>query len=153
MRFQRSIQLLLCTGLAASAVLTAAATMPEGAAGAASLSVTCTTMTGTVTSEGFSSCSGTGKSLTGTSGTLNVGTKTIKWKSGQTSKVTASYKTGSDAACPNVSKYTKDTLETWVGKVTSGALNGSAFSGSACIYKAVAAPHSLITKNKGSVKI
>ncbi len=153
MRLQRSVRLLLCVGFAGTATVATLSTVSEGVAGAATLSVTCTTMSGSITSESFSGCTGTGASKTGASGTLNVAKKSIKWKDGSTSTVTASYKAGSDASCPNVAKYAKDTLESWTGKVTAGALVGSTFSGSACVYKEIAAPHSLITKNKGSVKI
>jgi hypothetical protein len=160
MRHQRTIRLMVCAALAGSASLAAVA-IPGGIATASPLTVSCTNLSGSATSQTISGCTGTGAvaadaGVPPAHGTSVVSTKTVTWSNHKTSKETYTYKSSSTANCPAVPKYTKDLRETASGKVTGGSATGmvgGAVSGTVCIYKLTAAPHTLIVKNVGPFKL
>ena len=123
--------------------------------------MTCTSLSGSATSQTISGCTGTGANAANAGvapahGTSVASTKTITWSNHKTTKTTYTYKAASDASCPTVAKYSKDLLENATGKVVSGSaagMVGGAFKGTVCIYKLTAAPHTLIVRNKGSFKV
>ena len=119
---------LVCAALAGSASLTAAV-IPGGIAGAATqLTVTCTSLTGSNTSQTASGCSGADVSQTGTHGTITPkvstttkkGTATITWATGKTTIESTSYVTSSDTSCPTKPGYTKLARATTTSVVTGG---------------------------------
>jgi hypothetical protein len=149
-------RLLVCAAMAGSASLAVVAI--PGVAGAAPLTVSCTTLSGSATSQAVSGCTGSGAIAAdaGTPpahGTSVASTKTITWSNGKTSKTTYTYTAGSDASCPAVKGYTKDLLENAKGTVTGGTATGlvkGAFKATICVYKKGS---TLLVKNKGPVTI
>jgi hypothetical protein len=149
MRRHLPIRLLVCAALAGSASLAAVA-IPGGVATASPLTVTCTSLTGSASTQTVSGCTGTGAIAAdaGTPpahGSSVASTKTITWSNHKT-----------DKTCPKVAKYTVTLLENATGKVTGGTATGmvgGAFSGTICVYKLTAAPHTIMVKNKGSFKV
>lgn len=160
MRRHLPIRLLVCATLAGSASLATVA-IPGGVATASPLTVTCTSLTGSASTQTVSGCTGTGAIAAdaGTPpahGSSVASTKTITWSNHKTTKTTYTYKAGSDKTCPKVAKYTVTLLENATGKVTGGTATGmvgGAFSGTICVYKLTAAPHTIMVKNKGSFKV
>ncbi len=120
-------RLLVCAALAGSATL-AAVVIPGNVAGAAQLTVTCTSLTGNTSSQSATGCSGSDVSQTGSHGTITPkvntttkkGTATIKWATGLTTIESTSYVTSSDASCPTKAGYTKLARATTTSKVTGG---------------------------------
>ena len=123
--------------------------------------MTCTSLTGSATSQTISGCKGTGAiaadaGVSPAHGTSVASTKTITWSNHKTSKTTYTYKAASDASCPTVAKYTKTLLENATGKVTGGTATGmvnGVFKGTICVYKLTAAPHTLMVRNKGTFQV
>ena len=158
------IRLLVCAAMAGSAMLAAAA-IPVGVAGATTpLTVTCTSLTGSATSQSLTHCTGTGAiaadaGASPAHGTNVTSTKTVTWGSGKTSKTTYTY-TAVTNNCPALSGYTKAGKYHESGHVNTGTAGGTAvgmrggvFSGYACAYTKVAAPHNLIVKNMGNFNV
>ena len=154
---------MVCAALAGSATLAAVAVPAVDAGAVTPLTVTCTSLTGSATTQKISGCTGNGAiaadaGVAPAKGTSVASTKTITWSNNKKTKTTYTYKAGSDASCPTVAKYTKDLLEVAKGSVvksgtTTTGMVGGAFSGTICIYKLTAAPHTLLVKNKGSFKV
>jgi len=143
----------------------AAGAIPGGIAGAAPLTLTCTSLSGSATSQTLSGCTGTG-AIAADAGTPPahgvsiVSTKTITWSNGKTTKSTVTYTPASDATCPTVAKYTKFLLENAKGSVNTGTaggtavgMRGGAWKATICAYKLTAAPHTILVKNKGAVTL
>jgi len=158
------IRLLVCAAMAGSATLAAVA-IPVGVANATGpLTVTCTSLSGSATSQTLTHCTGTGAIAAdaGTSpahGTNVVSTKTVTWGSGKTSKTTYTYAPVTNN-CPALSGYTKFGKYHESGHVNTGTAGGTAvgmrggvFAGYACAYKLTAAPHTLIVKNMGNFTV
>lgn len=151
MRTKLSARLLVCAVLAGSASL-AAVVVPGGIASAIPLTVSCTHLTGTITSQALSGCTGGGAiaadaGVAPAHGTNVVSTNTVTWGSGKTSKTTYTY-TSVTNNCPALTGYTKDLKEHETGHVNTGTaggtaigMRGGAFAGYACVYAKVAAPH------------
>jgi hypothetical protein len=148
------VRILTCAVIAGSASLSAAV-IPGSTAGAATPeTVTCTSLTGSETSQAISGCSGTGVAQTGATGKSVVSTKTITWKTKLTSKET--YKTvvytGSKNTCAVKSGYTKKDLIIETGSITGGTatkLVGGKTSADVCLYQKGSTYYVF---NKGSVK-
>ena len=161
MRRHLPIRLLACAALAGSASLAAVAIPGSTATAAAPLTVSCTSLTGTATSQIVSGCKGNGAIAAdaGTApahGTSVAATKTITWSNKKTTTTKYTIKAGSDAACPTVANYTKDLLENSSGTVTGGTakgLIGGKYKGTICVYKLTSKPSTLLIKNKGPVTI
>lgn len=157
------IRLLVCAALAGSAMI-AAVSIPGGIASATPLTVTCTTLSGSATSQSLTHCTGGGAiaadaGVSPAHGTNVVSTKTITWGSGKTSKTTYTY-TSVTNNCPALSGYTKSGKYHESGHVNTGTAGGTAvgmrggtFAGYACAYTKVAAPHNLIVKNLGNFTV
>jgi hypothetical protein len=137
-------RLLVCAAVAGSASL-AMVSIPGSTAGATTqLTVVCTTLTGSTTSETASGCSGADVSQTGSKGTITPkvsgksGTDTIKWTTGKTTTEKFTYTTGSDASCPAKAGYTKLTEATQTSQVTGGTatklIGSEKFVGKSCEY-------------------
>jgi hypothetical protein len=144
MRRHLPFQLLACAALAGTASFGAIA-LPGGIAGAKSLSVKCTGLTGNGSSSSITGCKGSGLSETGSSGTsvtdtttATSGTSTITWSTGATSDEAYTYKelTGSKDKCPAPPAGFSALAEvTEKGSVTGGtALVGSKVKGTVCVY-------------------
>jgi len=140
----------------------AAAAIPGGIAAASPLSVTCTTLTGSASSQTISGCTGTGaiSADAGTPpahGTSAVSTKTITWSNHKTTKESYSYTSSSTSSCATVSGYTKDLRETIkTGSKVVASTNdaagmvGGALTGTFCVYKKGS---TILVKNQGTFKI
>ena len=161
MRRHLPIRLLVCAAMAGSASLAVVAVQGGNAGATPPKTVTCTSLTGSATSQTISGCTGSGAIAAdaGTPpahGTSVASTKTITWSNHKTTKTTYTYHSGSDASCPAVTGYTKDLLENATGSVVSGSATGmvgGAFHGTICVYKKTASPHTLLVKNKGSFAV
>jgi len=158
MRIKHSARLLICAALAGSASL-AAVVVPGGIASATPLTVTCTHYSGSSASQAISGCTGTGAiaadaGVAPAHGTSVVSTKTITWSNGKTMKEQYSYvlHTGAANTCPVVALKTKVDLVTETGSVIAGGtatgMVGGALSGTICVYKLTAAPHTISINNK-----
>lgn len=151
-------RLLACAALAGSASLAAIA-IPGGVSGASPLTVTCTTFSGSMTSQTISGCTGSGAipADAGTPpahGTSVVSTKTITWSNGKTTKTTYTYTTGNKALCAKVTGETVFLLENATGKVASGTatgLVGGTFKEAVCVYKNKAG--TILIKNHGNITL
>ena len=164
-------RILVCAALAGSASL-AAVVIPGGIASASPLTLSCTHLTGTTTAtatsstEHLSGCSGTAKTLTGTTGTAAVktnlatktGTATVTWATKKTS--TESYKftelTGSKNLCPGRTGYSKVAEAKETGSVTGGtakAMKGGAVTATACAYFKGTNHSTIYIFNDGPVKM
>jgi len=163
MRLRVPIRLIVCAAMAGSASLAAVA-ISGGVASATPLTVSCTHLTGTVTSQTLSGCTGGGAiaadaGVAPAHGTNVVATKTVTWGSGKTSKTTYTYASVTNN-CPALTGYTKDLKEHETGHVNTGTaggtaigMRGGAFSGYACVYKLTAAPHTLKIVNDGNFTV
>jgi hypothetical protein len=163
LRTKLSARLLLCAALAGSASLVAVV-VPGGIASAAPLTVTCTHLTGTISSQSLTGCTGGGAiaadaGVSPAHGTNVVATKTVTWGSGKTSKTTYTYTSVTDN-CVAPAGYTKDLKEHETGHVNAGVAGGTAvgmrggvFSGYACVFKLTAAPHTLKIVNMGNFTV
>ncbi len=161
MRRHLPIRLVVCAAMAGSASIAAVA-IPGGIASASPLTVTCTTLTGSATSQTISGCTGPGavSADAGTPpahGTSKVSTKTITWSNHKTSKESYSYTSSSTANCPSVMGYTKDLRETIKAgsKVVSSTndaagMVGGALTGTFCVYKKGS---TILVRNLGAFKI
>lgn len=158
------IRLLVCAAMAGSAVVAAAA-IPVGVASATTpLKVTCTSLTGSATSQTLTHCTGTGAiaadaGVSPAHGTNVVSTKTVTWGSHKTSKTTYTY-TAVTNNCPAVAGKTKAGKYHESGHVNTGTAGGTAvgmrggtFTGYACAYTLTAAPHTLSVKNMGNFTV
>ena len=160
MRSRLSIRLLVCGAVASSALLYAAA-LPGGIAGAPDFAVTCTSLSGGAASQTVSGCTGMGAVAADAGnppahGVLTTATSTIRWSNGKTSREKYPNADGSASSCPTVAKYTKDILVTEKGTViggTAAGLVGGAISAKVCVYKLTATPHTILERNKGSLKL
>jgi hypothetical protein len=141
---QHFTRLLVCAAMAGTASLAVVA-IPGTTSGAATqLTVVCTSLTGTTTSETAAGCSGADVSQTGAKGTITPkvkgtgGTATIKWATGKTSTETFTYKTSSAASCPKKAGYTAVIEATQTSKVTAGTatklIGSKSFVGKSCEY-------------------
>ncbi len=164
MRHHLFTRLAVCAAMAGSATLVAAA-VPGGIASATPLTVTCTSTTGNSTSVTVSHCTGTGAIAADAGappahGVLTVSTKTIKWSNNKTSVLDYTYveHTGAANMCSIKASYTKDLMVTESGHVstTSGTatgLKGGTLTGTICVYKLTAAPHTISIVNRGNSTI
>ena len=152
-------RLLACAALAGSASLAAIA-IPGGVSGASPLTVTCTTFSGSMTSQTISGCTGSG-AIAADAGTppahgvSTVSTKTIKWSNNKTTVTKYTYKPGSDKVCAADSGYKIDLLENATGSVTGGTatgLVGGTFKETVCVYKKTVGG-TLLIKNHGNVTL
>jgi hypothetical protein len=116
--------------------------IPGGAASATSpLTVTCTKLTGSNTTQKFSGCSGSGKSETGTTGTSTVAkndkSASVKWATGKTSTETFTFKKVTPSTCPKLAGETLIEEVSETGTITGGTatgLKGGKVSGKDCVY-------------------
>lgn len=123
----RWARLLVCGAMAGSATV-AAVTVPGGVAGAAQLTVSCTSLTGNTTTQTVTGCTGSDVAQTGSHGTIkphvntttHKGTATITWSTGKTTTESTSYTLSSDASCPTKTGYTKLARATTTSVVTGG---------------------------------
>jgi len=161
MRRHATSRLLVCAAMAGSAF--AAIAVPGAIAGAAPLTLTCTTLTGNAVSQTVSGCTGTG-AIAADAGTppahgvQTTSTKTVKWSNGKTSIIKYTYGTVTPNACPAVTAYTKflevtEKAGSTVSGGTATGLKGGAVSGKVCIYKKTATPTVELVKNLGVLKI
>jgi len=158
MRHHLFTRLAVCAAVAGSASL-AAAVVPGGIASATPLSVTCTTMSGTATTQAISGCTGTGAIAAdaGTApakGTQTTSTKTIKWSNAKTSVLTYTYKSVTNN-CVAPAGYSKFLKESESGKVSGGTATGmvgSLVTGSVCVFKKTVGG-TILVKNQGTFKI
>jgi hypothetical protein len=135
------VRLLACAAAVAGTASLVVVSVPS-VASATTLSVTCTKLTGNASTSKLTSCSGTGKAQTGTSGTGKVASNdksaTITWSTHKTSIETFTYKAVTPNKCAAVTGYTKLIEVTEAGSVTGGTatgLKGSKVKGTVCIYK------------------
>ncbi len=164
MRSKLSVRLLVCAAIAGSASL-AGVTATSGLAFAVPLTVTCTHLVGTATSQTLSGCTGSGATATEAGvapahGTNVVSTKTITWGSGKTSKTTYTYTKVTTNNCAALTGYTKTAKYHEAGHVNTGTAGGTAtgmrggvFSGYACVYTHTATPHTLKVVNQGNFNV
>lgn len=145
MRINRSARLAACAAFAGSAAL--AVVIPGASAFAAKgPSVTCTSVTGSASTQSLSGCSGAGGSLTGTSGTESVSASTITWATGGVSHTSVSNKvlTGTKDKCTPPPGDTNAAEVKIKGKVLSGTLAGSKIKGTICAF---GSPSGTVVKN------
>ena len=135
-------RLLVCAAAVAGTASLAAVTIPSVATAAGPLTLTCTKLTGSATTQKITGCSGTGKTETGTSGTTKVASNdksaTITWATKKTSVESFTYKAVTPNVCPAVTGYTKLIEVNESGSVTGGTatgLKGGKVSGKVCVYK------------------
>jgi len=140
--FRLPARLLVCAAALAGSASLAVVAVPGGTASATVLSVTCTKLTGTSTTQKLTGCSGTGKTLTGATGTTTVASNdksaTVRWATGKNSTEDFTYTTVHTNACPAVTGQSKFLEVTESGTVKSGTatgLNTGKVSGKVCIYK------------------
>ena len=148
MRRHLPVRLIVCAAMAGSASLAAAA-IPSGIASAAPLTVSCTHLAGSSTTQTISGCTGTGanSSNAGTppahgTTTSNLGTKqaTVTWSNKKKTVSSFTY-TSVTNNCPAQSGKSKVTKVHEVGKViasgtTTLGMVGGATSAYICVYKA-----------------
>lgn len=171
MRLHLPVRLMVCAALVGSASLVAVA-IPGGIAAASPLTVTCTHLTGSATSQHIYGCTGSGAiaadagpptgiydGVHGAYGTNVVSTKTLTWHSGKTSKTTYTYASVTNN-CPAVSGYTKTLKEHETGHVNTGTAGGTAtgmrggsFSGYACVYELTTHHATILVKNDGNFNV
>jgi hypothetical protein len=159
MRRHLPTRLVICAVMAGSASL-AAVVVPGGVASASPLTVTCTSVSGSSTSQTVSGCTGTAAIAAdaGTPpahGTSVVSTHKITWSNGKTVKTSETTTSGAATSCPTVAGKTKVALEKATGHIVAGGtalgMTGGTIKASICLYKLTAAPHTLSVKNLGKV--
>ena len=136
MHRQLPLRLLVCAAALVGSASAAAIVVPGGMAGAAALKVTCTGLTGDATSQTLSGCTGSGASVTGSTGSSDVSTSTITWSTGATSVENYTYTglTGKKDKCVTPAGYTAVEEVKEKGSVTGGtALVGSKIKGTVCV--------------------
>ncbi len=163
MRRHASIRLLVCAAMAASASIAGVA-LSSGVASATPLTVTCTHLTGGITSQTLTGCTGSGAiaadaGVAPAHGTNVVSTKTVTWGSGKTSKTTYTYASVTNN-CAALTGYTKVAKYHESGHVNTGTAGGTAigmrggvFAGYACVYKHTVAPNTIKVVNMGNFTV
>jgi len=160
MRRHSPIRLLICAAIAGSASVAAAA-VPGGIASAAPLHLSCTSLSGSATSQTISGCTGTG-AIAADAGTppahgVSTGatTSTVKWSNGKTTIMTQTHKVVTPNACVAPAGYTKVSEFLGTDKVTGGTatgLIGSTGGGKICLFKKTVGG-TLLVKNLGPFTI